>query len=200
MPDANCTLSHLLATSDTVWGWGNCGLWQFDVSRQKWAFRKLGPHRATVVVVDTTGTVYAAGPNGLSVYLNPGWRQVTSVDVTAAAADKQGGLWLASRKQGILWYYRAGQLTNLGRRFRPNGLWYLMVDSQNRLWAAYSDRLLRDDRGERSEWQAISSPVFDIDRVAAGPDGRIWVTGRHSTAVVNDAAIAVYDPAAGQQP
>ncbi len=123
-----------------------------------------------------------------------------STNVTVAAADQHGGLWLGSQKLGTLWYYQAGQLTSFGQPFDANGLNYLLVDSHDQLWAAYSDRLLRYDRGERSEWHTIASPVYDIDRIAASPDGRIWITGRRSVSVISDASIAVYDPALDQQP
>ncbi len=192
LPDPSCALLHLIATNNTISGWGDCGLWQFDIDEQTWISPSIGPYRAKVVVMDSNNTIYAGGSHGLYTMAEGQWRQVAPVPVTAAAADRHGGLWLASREQGTLWYFRAGQLTSFGQPFDPNGLWYLLVDNQDHLWAAYSDRLLRYASGK---WQTISSPVRDIDRIAVDLAGRIWLTGRHSTSGLSDAAIAVYDPA-----
>jgi streptogramin lyase len=128
------------------------------------------------------------------------WRQVATVDVIAAAADKHGGLWLALLGDNKLRYYKAGQLTALDQPLSTARVRSMIVNSQDRLWIAYSDRLLRYDHGRRSEWQTITSPVFDIDRMAADPVGRIWIVEQPSTSSTGDASIAVYDPALDHQP
>ena len=197
LPDARCSLDQLVATADSIWGRGYCGVWQFNIAQQSWTLHPLNLDQAVLIIADSNGTVYAGGSSGLYSYLDSEWKQVAVVDVTVAAADKQGGLWLASRLQGELWHYTAGQLTAFGQRFNANGVLNLIVDNQNRLWATYTDALVRCDR---ENWQYIHSPVLDIDRIATDPAGRIWVTGRRSTSLLSDAAIAVYDPALEPQP
>ncbi len=197
LPDTQCVLYRLVAATDSVWSWGNCGVWQFDIAQQTWRHHSLTQKQLSLLVVDSNGNIYAGGSSGLYRYVDSAWQQVADITVTAAAADKQGGLWLASRPEGKLWYYQAGQLTAFGEHFAPDGLWYLIVDKQNRLWAATTDALLRYSGGK---WRPIYSPALDIDRIATDPAGRIWVTGRRSTSSLSDAAIAVYDPALEPQP
>ena len=199
LSDVGCGLIHLIATDDTVTGWGSfgVGVWTFDLRREQWSHLQSDFGSPVMVVVDSTGKLYARVQNGFYANIDGAWQPLMSTNVTVAAADQHGSLWLGSQKLGTLWYYQAGQLTSFGQPFDANGLNYLLVDSHDQLWAAYSDRLLRYTHGE---WQTIASPVYDIDRIVAGPDGRIWITGRRSVSVISDASIAVYDPAVDQQP
>lgn len=195
-PEPRCWVSHLVAGADSVWGLGECGILQFIVSNESWATHHPGGGRMELVVIGSDGTVYAGGPDGLYVYTGSNWRRVVQKDVTAAAADRQGGVWIASREQGRLWYYKSGQVMPYGQPFGEEALWYLTVDNRNRLWAAFSNVLLLYNG---KTWRRISPPLWDIDRMTSSPDGRIWVTGRNSWATMHN-TIAVYDPAADKQP
>ena len=196
VPEQRCFVSHLVAGMNSVWGLGECGILQFIVSNESWTIHHPGGGRMELVVIDSDGTVYAGGPDGLYAYTGSEWRRVVQEDVTAAAADRQGGLWIASREQGKLWYFKSRRLTPYGQQFGEQALWYLTVDNRNCLWAAFSNVLLLYNG---KVWRRISPPLWDIDRMTSGPDGRIWVTGRNSWATIHN-AIAVYDPAADKQP
>lgn len=196
VPEQRCFVNHLVTSADSVWGLGECGLLQFIISNESWAIHHPGGGRMELVVIGSDGTVYAGSPDGLYVYTGSQWRRVVHEDVTAAAADRQGGLWIASREQGKLWYFKSGRLMPYGQQFGEQALWYLTVDNRNRLWAAFSNVLLLYNG---KAWWRISPPLWDIDRMTSGPDGRIWVTGRNSWATMHN-TIAVYDPAADKLP
>ena len=117
------------------------------------------------------------------------FRPVGAKGADRIAADKQGGIWVASREKGGLWHYKSGRLTPYGQRFKEHSLQQITVDSQNRLWAALSDTLHVYDG---KTWRCIETPLRQIGELTNGPDGRIWIVG--------DIGIAVYNPAADKQP
>jgi len=199
-PDPRCFMQFLAADSEFVWfsrrptsGASVCDLMQFVVSAQAWAYHPVPKGYLGQVVIGSDGTVYGVGPEGLyrRVVIGPRseFRPVGAKGANRIAADKQGGIWVASREKGGLWHYKSGRLTPHGQQFKERSLQQITVDSQNRLWAALSDTLHVYDG---KTWQRIETPLRQIRELTSGPDGRIWIVG--------DIGIAVYDPAADKQP
>jgi len=199
-PDPRCFMQFLAADSGFVWSSripqgdaSKCDLLQFVVPARAWAYHPIPNGYLGQVVVGSEGTVYALGPEGLykRVIMGPRseFRPVGAKGADLIAADKRGGIWVASREKGSLWHYKSGRLTPHGQQFTERSLQQITVDSQNRLWAALSDTLQVYDG---KSWRRIATPLRQIRELTGGPDGRIWIVG--------DIGIAVYDPAAGKQP
>jgi ligand-binding sensor domain-containing protein len=194
LPDSQCGVTQLAADSKSVWVYSplkKCGLLQFDLSTGNWVRHDVGKGDVGSVLVGSDGIVYAGGRYGLYAYTGSAWSQVVQQDISVAVADRQGGVWIASRQPNKLWYWKAGQATP---RELPPGysqLAQLAVDGQNRLWAFSLDRgvLWRYDG---KAWQRVDPPIHDIRELTSGPDGRVWVLGA--------SGVAVYDPAADMQP
>jgi ligand-binding sensor domain-containing protein len=199
-PDPRCFMQFLAADSEFVWSSripqgdaSKCDLLQFVVPARAWAYHPIPNGYLGQVVVGSDGTVYALGPEGLyrRVVVGPRseFRPVGAKGANLIVADKQGGIWVASREKGSLWHYKSGRLMPLGRQFQERSLRQITVDRQNRLWVALSDVLLFFNG---KTWRRIATPLRQIRELTGGPDGRIWIVG--------DIGIAVYDPAADKQP
>jgi len=200
LPFQKCVIWRLTADSNSVWGDADCGLVQFIVSRASWVQHDKNIWGDRLVSFSPDGTVYAAGLRGLYAYtgtvnaageLIPEWRLAFEQKVTFFAADKQGGVWVASRQPDKLWYWKSGQATPRDLPSNYGELVPLTVDSQNRLWAVSlnGDVLWLHDG---KTWQRVDTPIHNIRGLICGPDGRIWVLGTDT--------VAVYDPAADKQP
>jgi len=194
-PDPRCFMQFLAADSKFVWfsrsptsGASVCDLMQFVVSAKAWAYHPVPNGYLGQVVIGSDGTVYAVGPEGLYMRVIMGprseFRPVGAKGADLIAADKQGGIWVASREKGGLWYYKSGRLTPYGQQFKERSLQQITADSQNRFWAALSDMLPVYDG---KAWRRITTPLRQIRELTSGPDGRIWIVG--------DIGIAVYNPA-----
>ena len=199
-PDPRCFMQFLAADSEFVWSSripqgdaSKCDLLQFVVSARAWAYHPIPNGYLGQVVAGSDGAVYAVGPEGLykRVVMGPRseFRPVGAKGADLIAANKRGGIWVASREKGDLWHYKSGKLTPYGHQFTERSLQKITVDSQNRLWTALSDALLLYDG---KTWRRIETPLRQIRELSSGPDGRIWIVG--------DIGIAVYDPAADKQP
>jgi len=195
VPIQGCNVWLLSADADSVWGMGSCGILQFIFSCGGWIRHFVG----WPVVTSTDGTRYAMRGDGLYAYTGinttnasgetlPEWRLVAS-EQGVIAADKQGGIWIGSSKSGRLLYYKNGQLVPHGQLFSKGEMLVLIVDNQNRLWAALNDTLQVYDG---KSWRRLDTPLRNIRELTSDLDGRIWVLGTD--------AIAVYDPAADKQP
>jgi len=191
--DPACSVNYLAVNADSVWMLSGCGILQFIVSKGNWVRHNPSNSRVALMVIGSDGAVYAGGPDGLYANTGSKWYQVIQEDVTVAAADRQGGLWLASREQGELWYYKSGQLTPHGQQFDKQALQGLTVDGRNRLWAALSDALLLYDG---KTWRRVSAPLEKIGGIQSSRDGHVWVFGW----VFGVSGFAEYDPAADKQP
>jgi ligand-binding sensor domain-containing protein len=199
LPFQQCVVRSLAADSNSVWGGTNCGLVQFLVSRASWMQHgDMGGQRP--VSVNPEGIVYAAGPGGLYVYTSTvntsgetvlEWHLVFEQRVALVAADRQGGVWVASRQPDKLWYWKSGQATPHDLPPGQSQLVQLAVDSQNRLWAfSLTGNVLW--RYDGKTWQRVDPPIPDIRDLIGGPNGSVGVLGAD--------AIAVYDPAKDKQP
>jgi ligand-binding sensor domain-containing protein len=193
-------MRSLAADSEFVWfsrsptsGASVCDLMQWVVSAKAWAYHPVPQGYLRQVVVGSDGTVYAVGPEGLYMRVVMGprseFRPVGAKGADLIAADKRGGVWVASRETGWMWHYAGGKLTPHGPEFYGGALQQLTVDSQNRLWAALNESLSVYDG---MSWRGIATPLRQIRVLTSGPDGRIWLVG--------DIGVAVYDPAADKQP
>jgi ligand-binding sensor domain-containing protein len=198
-PDARCLMQSLAADLEFVWfsrsptsGASVCDLMQWVISAQAWAYHPVPKGYLVHAVVGSDRTVYALGPEGLYVRVVMGprseFRPVGAKGADLIAADKQGGVWVASRATGWIWHYANGKLTPHGQEFYGDALQQLTVDSRNRLWAALNEALSVYD----NSWRSIATPLHQIRELTSGPDGRIWIVG--------DIGIAVYNPAASKQP
>lgn len=200
-PDPKCFLLRLTAGAGSVWSASlNCGFLQFNVSSASWARHNLGASYSEPVTFGADGTVYVLESGDLYAYAGTSsvgasgeqeleWRLVAARNVDLMAADKQGGVWIASRNDGLLWYYKNGQVTQLGQQFDARALQQLTVDSRNRLWGAAGSVLSVYDG---KSWLSTGTPMRQIRELTSGPDGRIWIVG--------EIGIAVYDPAADKLP
>ncbi len=200
LPFQKCVIWSLIADSNSVWGSADCGPVQFIVSRASWVQHDANIGRERPFSISPDGTVYAAGLRGLYAYTGTvnaagdlilEWRLACEQKVTFFAADKQGGVWVASREPDKLWYWKSGQATPRDLPSDKEMLLLLTVDNQNRLWAVQGNTLTVYDG---TNWRSIGVPIdyYKIRGLICGPDGRIWVLGAD--------AIAVYDPAVDKQP
>jgi hypothetical protein len=189
-----CRVNKLTEKAGSVWASGtDCGLLQFDMANATWILHRSLRASAEHIDVGTDGTLYAlgTGPAGMGLYAytnsQPGdsgapihqWVRVADVPASVMAYDRAKGIWLASSDPDRFWYYTSGQLTPYGEHLNGPTLLYLNADGQT--------------------LRRISLPLWVIDGMTSGPDGRIWVTGRNSQAA-SHYNIAVYDPAADKQP
>ena len=193
MLDPGCIVNYLAVNADSVWMLSDCGILQFIVSKGNWVRHNPSNSRVALMVIGSDSAVYAGSPDGLYANTGSEWHQVIQEDVTVAAADRQGGLWLASREQGELWYYKSGQLTPHGQQFDKHALQGLTVDSRNRLWAALSDALLLYDG---KTWRRVRAPLEKIGGIQSSRNGHVWVFGW----VFGVSGFAEYDPAMDKQP
>jgi hypothetical protein len=198
-PDPRCVMQSLAADSEFVWcsriPQGNasvCDLLQFVVSAQAWAYHPVPQGALGRVAIGSNSTVYALGPEGLYMRVVMGprseFRPLGAKGADLIAADKRGGVWVASRETGWMWHYMGGKLTPHGPEFYGGALQQLTVDRQNRLWVALDESLSVYD----NSWRSIATPLRQIRELTGGPDGRIWIAG--------DLGVAVYDPVRDELP
>jgi hypothetical protein len=169
-----------------------CGAVEYDPQSNQWQQHQPDAIIEAVTVVPN-GRIYLLGQDGIyASSTTSNWQLIMSLHDKGTgrlfAADKRGGLWVASRETGELWHYVNGKETALGQQFPPQALAVLYAD--DRLWAIDRNTLALYADGT---WRYIPTPrLGNISQLAGGPDGRIWLMG--------DAGVAVYDPAADKQP
>jgi len=194
LPDPRCGVWSLAADPEFVWSAlrtrGDakaCDLVQFVISAQAWAYHPVPQGYLWRVVVGTDRTVYALGPEGLYKRVVIGsrseFRPVGAKGADLITADRQGGVWVASRATGALWYYHSDRLNLRGQSFAPFALQQIAVDPQNRLWGALRESLAVYDG---NAWRTLATPMRQIRELTCGPDERVWIVG--------DLGVAVYDP------
>lgn len=149
----------------------------------------------SALLQDRTGTLWAGASSGLYRVdtLPRGGVALRHLDlpgspardgtVTGLAEDAQGGLWVATREDGLYRRLPDGRVAHYARSggFPTNDILALRIDRQGRLWVGTTDGLLqmrvagnqaiiernyRSDPGWLGSW---------IDSIAEAPDGALWV-------------------------
>ena len=138
----------------------------------------------------STGVVHVDGAGDITrVDLPP---DQAGMGVHALAVDPDGGLWLAThdlvdkrgvgnwQPQGVGVSHRTagGQWSH----YRPDGERHLdavrgiAVDGEGTAWFATDNGLVARQQG--GQWQDVRDGLLslDVQSVAAGPDGRLWIT------------------------
>ncbi len=126
--------------------------------------------------------------NGLEFHVFDGDNTPTigNSGVKALAVDQQGGLWLATSRDGLARY--AGghwQSYTTDDGLAANQVLSLLVDSDNRVWAGTEEHGVSvfDGTTFRSyDEQLLGATVLDVAQAA---DGAIWVATRRGVNVIN---------------
>jgi hypothetical protein len=189
--DSTCRFTtRPVADSRNVWGaTENCNLLQYNLVTAQWTSHSMSHGSISQLALSSDGVLYAVGPAGLYEVTDPEWHPIIQEEAILAA-DKTGGIWIASLRQNQLWHYIAGQLTPYDQPFNTLAQPRLTVDSRNRLWVALANNDVLWFYDGKS-WQHVQS-FLSINDLTSGPDGRIWISGHQG--------IAVYDPSKDQQP
>jgi len=171
-----------------VWGAGSgCYLLQFIPSTGAW-IRHTPDERIDKILLGANDLLYAQGSTGVWRLDSGGdWSRVVESNElsynSTFAVDGAGRIWLHLWGTGELARYESGQRISLGACCRPYWMSAMHIDDNDRLWLAADNRLTRYD-----EQRSMDIPVAFADNLieaTGGPDGRLWVIGAASIAVLD---------------